>query len=99
MLTAHRGTAEAAGIAWKAAVYEQIEEYRKRQEDALSVAQMCTWAEVNRRGFYRFGEGAKPRPPDMDLREALQRIALEFPCYGWRRMTKELQKRGRLVNH
>ena len=35
----------------------------------------------------------------MDLREGMQRIALEFPSYGWPRMTKELQRRGWAVNH
>src|SRR5262252_5746310 len=35
----------------------------------------------------------------MDLGEAMQRIALEFPSYGWPRMTKELQRRGWAVNH
>jgi len=35
----------------------------------------------------------------MDLRDAMQRVALEFPSYGWRRMTKELQRRGWAVNH
>jgi putative transposase len=35
----------------------------------------------------------------MGLRDAIQRIALEFPSYGWRRMTAELQWKGRDVNH
>jgi putative transposase len=35
----------------------------------------------------------------MALRDAIQRIALEFPWYGWRRVTAELQRRGRAVNH
>jgi putative transposase len=35
----------------------------------------------------------------MALRDAIQRIALEFPWYGWRRMTAELQRRGWAVNH
>jgi len=35
----------------------------------------------------------------MELRDALQRIALEFPSYGWPRMTAELQRRGWAVNH
>ncbi len=35
----------------------------------------------------------------MALRDALQRIALEFPSYGWRRMTAELQRKGWAVNH
>jgi transposase InsO family protein len=35
----------------------------------------------------------------MALRDAIQRIALEFPSYGWRRMTAELQRQGWAVNH
>lgn len=33
------------------------------------------------------------------MRDALQRIALEFPSYGWPRMTRELRRRGWAVNH
>jgi transposase InsO family protein len=35
----------------------------------------------------------------MALRDMIQRIALEFPSYGWRRMTAELERRGWAVNH
>ena len=35
----------------------------------------------------------------MKLRDAIQRIALEFPSYGWPRMTAELKRRGWAVNH
>jgi transposase InsO family protein len=35
----------------------------------------------------------------MELRDALQRIALEFPSYGRPRMTAELKRRGWAVNH
>ena len=38
-------------------------------------------------------------PDDLELRDALQRIALEFPSYGWPRMTEELHRRGWAVNH
>jgi len=60
---------------------------------------MCQLAQVSRAGFYRL----VPRPagpdPDMELRDALQRVALEFPSYGWPRMTAELRRRGWAVNH
>src|ERR1700691_2220172 len=60
---------------------------------------MCARAGVSRSGFYRF----PPNPPgpdrDMKLRDAIQRIALEFPSYGWLRMTAELRRRGWAVNH
>ena len=60
---------------------------------------MCTLARVSRAGFYRLPPDP-PRPdPDLELRDALQRIALEFPSYGWPRMTAELKRRGWAVNH
>jgi putative transposase len=59
---------------------------------------MCNLAGVSRAGFYRFPLEGKGEA-DMDLRDAIQRIALEFPCYGWPRMTAELQRRGWVVNH
>ena len=96
MLAAHRGAAQAAGINWKAAVYQQIESERKQTE--LSLRQLCDLAVVSRAGFYRFPPSDR-REEDMDLRDAMQRIALEFPSYGWPRMTKELQRRGWMVNH
>ena len=35
----------------------------------------------------------------MDLRDEIQRIATEWPCYGWRRVQAELRRRGWVVNH
>jgi putative transposase len=35
---------------------------------------------------------------DMDLRDAIQRVALEWPSYGRRRITQELRRRGWTVN-
>ena len=65
----------------------------------MTVERMCALAKVSRAGFYRH----PPRPPkpdrDMALRDALQRVALEFPSYGWPRMTRELVRRGWAVNH
>ena len=52
---------------------------------------------VSRSGFYRLGEDCKP-DPDMDLRDAIQRIALEWPSYGRPRITRELRRRGWVVN-
>jgi len=60
---------------------------------------MCALAGVSRASLYRF----LPSPPkpdrDLELRDAMQRIAVEFPSYGWPRMTEELQQRGWAVNH
>jgi putative transposase len=60
---------------------------------------MCTLAGVSRSGFYRFPPDPAGPDRNMKLRDALQRIALEFPSYGWPRMTAELRRRGWAVNH
>ena len=59
---------------------------------------MCELAGVSRRSFYRFDPDAKPAERDMDLRDAIQRIALEMPSYGRPRITAELRRRGWVVN-
>jgi len=65
----------------------------------LTVQRLCARARVSRAGFYRYRPAARKPDSDMALRDALQRVALEFPSYGWRRMTAELQRRGWAVNH
>src|SRR3954470_17499905 len=65
----------------------------------MTVVQMCAVAGVSRAGWYRnAGESAKP-DRDIDLRDEIQRIALEMPAYGRRRITAELRRRGWTVNH
>jgi len=36
---------------------------------------------------------------DTELRDLIEQIALEFPCYGYRRITTGLRQRERIVNH
>jgi len=65
----------------------------------LTVERMVRLARVNRASYYRFDENAKPAADsDMKLRDAIQRIALEWPSYGRRRITRELRRRGWAVN-
>jgi putative transposase len=60
---------------------------------------MCELAKLSRAGFYCLVPRSAGPDPDMELRDALQRVALEFPSYGWPRMTAELRRRGWAVNH
>ena len=65
----------------------------------LSIERMVELGGVSRRGFYRFKTKPEAGPDrDMDLRDAIQRIALEWPCYGRPRITRELRNRGWRVN-
>lgn len=60
---------------------------------------MCALAKVSRAGFYRFPSARSGGAEEVEFRDAMQRIALEFPSYGWPRMTEELKRRGWAVNH
>ena len=60
---------------------------------------MVQLSQISRAGFYRQQAGfARRVDPDMDLRDAIQRIALEMPSYGRPRITRELRNRGWKVN-
>lgn len=64
-----------------------------------AVAQMCAAADVSRAEFYRFTARTDERVQETSLRDEIQRIALEWPAYGYRRITRELQRRGHQANH
>ena len=64
----------------------------------LSLVRMCEVAGFSRAGYYRFLDPEKPAAADMDLRDEIQKIALEWPSYGSRRIKKELKARGWVVN-
>jgi len=63
------------------------------------VSALCEMTGLNRASYYR-GQRPQPRDPvEMELRDAMQRIAVDFPAYGYRRITAELQRSGFDVNH
>jgi putative transposase len=65
----------------------------------LPVAQMCTLSDFSRAGYYRWLTSApKQVQEDLQLRDAMHTIALDWPAYGSRRMTRELRKLGWKVN-
>ncbi len=64
----------------------------------MSVIRMCEVAGFSRAGYYRFLDPVAPAAADMDLRDEIQKIALEWPSYGSRRITRELKARGWEVN-
>ena len=65
----------------------------------IALERLCRLALVSRAGFYRWQNATEPADRDLDLRDEIQRIALEFPYYGWPRITRELGDRGWRVNH
>ncbi len=65
----------------------------------IPLQRLCALAAVSRAGFYRWQQAPPAVDTDMDLRDALQRIALEWPSYGRPRITAELRRQGWSVNH
>jgi putative transposase len=69
-------------------------------QGSLSIERMCQLAKVSRAGFYRSLQERMPEEEGMEVRSAIQQIALEHRRrYGYRRVTRELRRRGMLVNH
>ena len=64
----------------------------------LTLDRMLQLGRVSRSGFYRFQDAEPSTDRDMDLRDAIQRIAVEWPSYGRPRITAELRRRGWRVN-
>jgi transposase InsO family protein len=69
-------------------------------QGSLSVERMCRVAAVSRASFYRWLEPLAPVEEEMEVRAAIQAVVLEHRRrYGYRRVTRELRRRGLLVNH
>ena len=60
---------------------------------------LCEMTGMNRAGFYRWRTPRQGTPVDMELRDQMQKVALEAPAYGYRIITSELQQGGFVVNH
>jgi len=73
-----------------------------KADRGLPIARMIELGGVSRASFYRFQEDGPSRSDrsdrDMDLRDAIQRIALEWPSYGRPRITRALRRQGWRVN-
>ena len=65
----------------------------------LTIQRMLELGQVSRSSFYRYDPNRKSGADrDMELRDAIQRIALEWPCYGRPRITQELCRQGWTIN-
>ncbi len=72
---------------------------------ALSVRTLCRWLGISRSWYYAHpAAGARAGAEAADggeiaLRDAIERLVLDFPGYGYRRVTQALRRKGWLVNH
>ena len=59
---------------------------------------LCQMTGLSRAGFYRSRTPRQASPVEMEIRDEMQKIAVESPAYGYRRITAELRHRGFAVN-
>ncbi len=67
--------------------------------EQLSIEEACGTAQVSRAGYYRHFDEHAPRQAETELRDQIQRVALENRCYGYRRVAAQLRMEGLVVNH
>jgi putative transposase len=71
----------------------------KEDHSEVSERALCRLFSVSRSWYYRKPSVEQKVGKDLDLRDAIERIVLEFPGYGYRRVVAELHRRGWIVNH
>jgi putative transposase len=76
-----------------------FEEIQHAAAKGQAVNTLCQMTGLNRAGFYRWRAPRAAIPVEMEIRDEMQKIALQWPAYGYRRITVELGKRGFAVNH
>ena len=64
-----------------------------------SIERLCRLAGISRAGYYRHWQTGSPHAEDMDVRDHIQRVALAYRSYGYRRVTAQLRREGLAVNH
>ncbi len=71
----------------------------RREYPQLSVRRLCALLGVGRSWYYGRPDAPTEAERDVALRDAVERVVLEFPGYGYRRVTKVLAREGWVVNH
>ncbi len=72
----------------------------KEDHPEVSERHLCRMFSVSRSWYYEKLTAAEQKVrKDMALRDAIEHIVLEFPGYGYRRVSAELHRRGWTVNH
>ena len=66
----------------------------------LSIERMCELARVSQASFYRSLQEKRPVEEEMEVRSAIQQVAVEHRRrYGYRRISAELRRKDMRVNH
>jgi putative transposase len=75
-----------------------IEEARAEYPE-VPLKELCELFSVSRSWYYERPTPEQRAHRDVELRDAIERIVLQFPGYGYRRVTAALRREGWAVNH
>lgn len=64
----------------------------------ISISKACEHLNISRQAHYNW-QHKSTYAADAPVRSAIHNIALDFPKYGYRRITAELHRRGQPINH
>jgi putative transposase len=64
----------------------------------ITIRRLCWLAGVSRAGYYRHFDEHAPARADTELRDDIQKVSLKNRRYGYRRITAQLHREGRIVN-
>jgi putative transposase len=77
-------------------------EHACQEKLPISIRRLCKLLQVNRAWYYDRQQGTQEpakREETVALRDAIEQIIVDFPGYGYRRVTHALQRAGWKVNH
>jgi hypothetical protein len=94
-LAAFQGSSSASRRQWRGCLFEEIQQAAKGK----AVSALCQMTGLNRAGFYRWRAPRQVTPVEVELRDQMQKVALQWPAYRYRRITFELRRRSFEVNH
>ena len=90
-LAQYRGIAPDERRRFRQRIYATIEAIA---QGPVSVEEMCQAAGVSRAGFYRDWQERKPQEAGVAIRDAVQKAALRYRRYGYRRITELVRRSG-----
>ena len=68
-------------------------------KNEIPVKDACTAFQISKGSYYHWKNSEEQQDLNKYLRKEIQGIALEFPFYGYRRVSKELRRRELVANH
>lgn len=68
-------------------------------EREIPINRACSGLGISRSGYYKLQRPRFAVEPDSEVCNIIKEIVLDYPYYGYRRVTKELHRQGQQINH